>query len=317
MMIGIYFGLLFLYDGKKSFLTLSFLFMLLGAMSKIPALYLMPIYLLPLLDKSVLCQRKIALMLASIPIALPVWWWYFHWNYELTQASGIWYNTGKSLGEGIHDIFTHLPATAKRFYFDGLCAYTGFAAFVAGIILSLFKKDKKVLWVFAVLTASFILYIFKAGFFFHHHTYYILPYVPVMALMAGSAIDAIKENWARTTVIVLISAEAIANQQNDLRLRKKEVYKMELENIADKTIPKNALVIINGGENPQEIYLTHRKGWTVNSDQLQDRNLIQNCAKKGAKYIIQNTKALDNQLPYEVVDEESGYRVYKIIPSPI
>ena len=49
-----------------------------------------------------------------------------------------------------------------------------------------------------------------------------------------------------------------------------------LEEIADSHIGKNELIIINGGDSPQQIYFTNRKGWSVDNEVIvhsQDKSL--------------------------------------------
>ena len=55
---------------------------------------------------------------------------------------------------------------------------------------------------------------------------------------------------------------------------------MELESIADLVSSKKDLIAINGNDNPQQLYLVHRKGWTCSDSLITDLSFINNIQKK-------------------------------------
>ena len=69
-------------------------------------------------------------------------------------------------------------------------------------------------------------------------------------------------------LLVFIAIEGIANQQHDFRVKDSHLYRLELDAITEKYIPSKDLIIINGGPSPQDIYFAHRKGWSVESEDL-------------------------------------------------
>ncbi|OFX28453.1 MAG: hypothetical protein A2033_14745 [Bacteroidetes bacterium GWA2_31_9] len=313
MIIGMYYGLIYLFDDKKTYIILYFIFTLIGVLSKIPAAYLAVIYSVPFFDKVINIKKKIIFVSATLPIVFIVYWWYFVWNIHLSEVYGMWYNTGKSFKDGFTDIFSNLNVVAESFYYNGLRAYSSFIVFITGLFLMIYNKHKKILIIFAILSLSFILYIFKSGIFFIQNSYYIIPYVPVMALICGYAISKIKLNKLAIFLIVLISVEGIAQQQHDFRIKKRYLYKMELENIANKVTNSSDLIIINGGDNPQELYMSHRKGWTITNDKLVDNSFINNAKQLGAKYLFVNkTDFKDSITTYKLIKDFEFYLVYNL-----
>jgi hypothetical protein len=87
---------------------------------------------------------------------------------------------------------------------------------------------------------------------------------------------------------------------------------MELEAIADSISEKDDLIMINGNNNPQLMYLAHRKGWNCNNNQVRDTSFIHNIAGKGCKYIFINKLTLNQELNFKTVFSNDNFKVYKI-----
>ncbi len=286
VIIGVYYGFIYLKEGKLHQLILYITFSSLGLLSKIPALTCFVI-LIPLLTNSVYqAPKRIALGVATIFPLLLTYLWYFQWNAHLAAEYGYWYNIGKPMSQGFMDILTHLPQTFHRFYFDAFSGYIHFILFITGLILLLYNKTLKMLLYFLAAFGVFLMYMFKSGYFFYHHNYYIIPFVPFMALLAGYALSQIKSTWIFYTLLTLGIAEGLANQYHDFFLSGKENYKLELENIMEKVSKKDDLIAINGDGNPQLIYLAHRKGWICSTAQLADTGYLANLASNNCRYLV-------------------------------
>jgi hypothetical protein len=134
----------------------------------------------------------------------------------------------------------------------------------------------------------FVVYIFKSGFYFYHHNYYIIPFVPVMAILSGYTLSLIHKKWIFLTILILGVGESIANQQHDLFIKKSEQYKMSIEYIMDKISHKDDLILINGNGNPQLMYLSHRKGWNCADEQMYDKAYLNNVIDNNCKFIVIN-----------------------------
>jgi hypothetical protein len=74
------------------------------------------------------------------------------------------------------------------------------------------------------------------------------------------------------------------------------------------------LIVINGSGNPQLLYLSNRKGWVCNDDQLKDTSYIKNAIDLKCKFIVIN-KHSDAEIKYlnlfyETVFENDDFLVF-------
>ena len=99
-----------------------------------------------------------------------------------------------------------------------------------------------------------------AGFYFHHHDYYIMPFVPTLALLAAVGLERFPMRWAVAGLVVLV-LEAGLNQQHDFRVPTSEQPKLGLAQLAQDHIPPEGHVVLVGDGNPIELYLLDRTGW--------------------------------------------------------
>lgn len=313
MFIGLYYGFKYFKTNNLKHLLYYTAITTLAALSKIPAgIYF--ITLLPfLLNKDYLRGTKFKLIAAStIPVA-STFIWYFIWNPNLSTKYGSWYNAGKSLSEGFAELSSNIPSVLDNFYFDSFHSYILFTAFVIGLIISIIKKAKPVYTTLALVSLVFSVYMVKSGHYFYHHNYYIIPFVPVMAIVAGYSIAQIKTKWVFILALTAGSIEAIANQQHDFFIKDSELYKLELEGILDQYSDRSDLIAINGNGNPQLIYLSHRKGWNCTNEQLSATGFIDKLRKQGCYYIV-----IDNHTPITidhlpVVYENEDFTILSII----
>lgn len=308
--IGLYYGLRYLDENKKLDLLLFFIFCGLGSLAKIPAAIYFSIFLFPFLKKEITIKRKLTLTLSTLVILGMVYWWYFIWNPYLSSTFGNWYNNGMSLKSGYEEIVNNLQATLEKFYFSAFSSFILFIVFIAGLVVSIIRKKRNILIPFLVILFIFTIYIFKSGFYFHHHNYYIIPFVPVMALVAGYFLTTINKKVA----IILLGigmTEAIANQQHDFFIKDYEKYKIKLEQIADMVSKPEDLIAINGNGNPQQLYLAHRKGWVINDEEVNEQYLNK-IKSQGCKYVFVNKHQLTPTLKYKEVYSDEGYVVFSL-----
>lgn len=315
MFIGGYYGLAYFADGKFKDIVLYTLICGLALLVKIPAGIYLSIFALPLLSSKHSAKTKLIWSLATGLILAVTYLWYFVWNPYLSETFGTWYNSGKPLFVGFMEIVNNLDQVSEKFYFSSFHSYGFFVSFLIGIFLVFKKKEKAIIYTLALVGTAFLVYIFKSGYFFYHHEYYIIPFVPVMALIAGYFLSQIKNKWFLGVVLAGGIIEAVANQQHDLFIKPSEKYKMSLESVADSVSNKKDLILINGNGNPQEIYLAHRKGWLCDDNQLTDKNYIQDIANKGCRYIFVDKHSMPNDLMFEKVFSNNDYCVYRLNPS--
>jgi hypothetical protein len=136
-----------------------------------------------------------------------------------------------------------------------------------------------------------------------------------MALFGAYALSKIKLKWLRILILIIVAVESILNQQYDFRIKEEHKHLIGLEAIADEVSDKSDLIIINGGKVPIDIYYTHRKGWSLENQQIFDHDLLTDLMEKGCKFIFVDKHLYEGELPeinYEIVYEDEDFRVYKL-----
>jgi hypothetical protein len=132
-----------------------------------------------------------------------------------------------------------------------------------------------------------------------------------MALIAGFAINKFPAKYFYIPLL-FISIEGIANQQHDFFIKKSNHYIITLEDLTDKYIGKNELIVINGGQGPRDIYFSHRKGWTVSNDKITMVNLNQ-YKIMGANYLIIDKNSYNEKVEvYPIIYDEKDYSIYSL-----
>ena len=286
VIISLYFAFDFFKTSKRSSAILYFVCVTLGVLSKIPAIYLLMILCFPLFDKNVLLKNKLWISFFTVLMLVPVYWWYFSWVPYLVAEFGFeHYYMGTSFANGLHEIATNIQPTLEKFYFD-VFKCIGFVVCIAGLFLSILKKEKSVLLIAGVCSFAFAIFMLKAGRNFYHHSYYIVPFVPIMSLFVAYAMGFIKNKMLYMFILVAIVGESIANQQHDFFIKKSEVYKLSLETIANSVSEPADLIAINGGKNPQLMYFTHRKGWTLEAEQMNEESFMLDILNKECKFLF-------------------------------
>ena len=315
---GIYYGTQYL-DNKtrdKSYLYLGLYMALvsLGVLAKLPSGFLLVVFIFLILDKQIPLSRKIIFSIASLIALTPVLIWYYYWVPYLVEYYGFWhFFMGKSLVQGVSEISDNLALTFKRFY-DTALKYSGFVLFLFGLYVSIRQKDKILICLFIACTLSFSIIVFKAGFTFPHHNYYVVPFVPVMALIAGYGLSHIKNIRLAAVLLFIVAAEGLVNQQHDFKLKDKDLQLLNLERDLDEFSDRSDLVLINSGEYPTPMYFAHRKGWVDHNDRIMDHDYINSLQDKGLKYIVILKKSFGTEImpEYEKILETEDYCIYKL-----
>jgi 4-amino-4-deoxy-L-arabinose transferase-like glycosyltransferase len=292
--IGLYFGLNFLYEKGAKNLILFIVFTSIGILCKIPGLFFLCVFVFPFFDSRVELKTRILFVLGTCIVLVPVLLWYFRWVPYLDSIEGNRLYFPRTLKEGILEVVSNIGLTAEKFYFSSLQSYVAFFMFLAGLFFMFKSRNKKIILTFALLTFVFFIFILKTGIVFPLHSYYVIPYTPIMCVLVAYALDQIQNKRLFGFVFILIIAESIANQQNDFFIKKDQLYKLELESIADKVSDRNDLIAINGGESPQLIYFAHRNGWRATEGELSNADFINSIRSKGCKYIFLDKHILKN-----------------------
>jgi len=310
--IGLYYLSKYIDTNKSGNILLFVFFAALGGLSKIPTTVILSISALALISKSVKLHQKVIVASAGVVTMLIISAWYFYWQPHLLVTYGNKLYFPFPFSEGLQEVVRLWPQALEKFYFDAFLSFVAFSTFLVGMFFMIRKKQSYLIIIFLLTLTIFLFFIIKTGFVFPTHSYYIIPFVPVMALIAGYGLVQLKiKNWAYL-VLAIIAIEAILNQQHDFRLKQEEMYKLHLEAIADQLTEKTDKIAITGGLNPQEIYFIHRKGWSLFNEEILDQNRIAEIKGQGCKYLFVNKHKLDKVLPYRKIYSDENYVVYKL-----
>ena len=312
VIIGLYYAYKFLKNDSKYNLIFFFIFSTTGMLCKIPALSIFSVLSIVIFIKAVDFHKKVALYLTGALSFSIVCLWYFYWVPFLLETYQYQLYFPKSLAEGLQEIKPLIPELFEKFYFSALHSYIALICFLYGIVLLIKSKQAYFISSLGIISIVFFLFILKTGSVFPLHNYYIIPFTPIMAVLVGYAISSIPLKF-QYILFGLISVEAIANQQHDFRIKETQLYKLQLEDITKKVIPKKDLIIINGGQSPQSIYFSNRKGWTVNNTEILNEQYVDSLAKLGAKYIIIDRTTINNHSSkHPVLYRDKNYAIHDL-----
>ena len=118
-------------------------------------------------------------------------YWYYFWVPHLVTDYGFWhFFMGKSMGIGAQELATHWQIAAMHII-DHALKFTGFGCFLAGLVLLFRTGQRRVLMALLCAFFGLVIVAIKAGDTFVRHDYYILPFVPFMAIAAAFTIQKI------------------------------------------------------------------------------------------------------------------------------
>ena len=316
VLIALWFCLDYLYR-KGAWKLILFVFLgCLGVLSKLPSIVIFAVLLIPFFDRQVRTNKKFLLVTGGILILLPAILWYFHWVPYLVERYGYWhFYMGTSFSEGIKEILAYKGEAAHKFYFEAFFSYSAFLLFLGGLVYAIIRKEKKLLLVFVIVLVAFLIIVARGGKTFATHNYYIVPFVPAMALVGGYALGAINRNWIRNLLALIIIAECFINQQHDIRIKPEKQALIHLESIADSVSNRNDLILINGAYSPVDIYFTHRKGWTMSNMEVFNEDILRDLGSRGCRFLFINKHHIEGSIPEidrEMVYDDEHFRIYKL-----
>lgn len=316
VIMGFYYACRYFEEERRKWIHLGLyaLFTLLGVLAKLPTGFLLVLYTFFIFNRHISIHLKIAFFILSGIILAPIAWWYFSWVPYLVEKYEFWhFFMGKSIRIGAKELVENLCDGLKHFY-DAALKFIGFGAFLAGLFIAFRKKNKLLLRILALTFCSFAVIALKAGFTFTHHSYYIIPFVPVMALTAGYGIDSFRNKAVTIVFLSLIALEGVLNQLHDFRLKEHELAFVKLESDLDHFASRSDLIAVNTIDNPTAIYFAHRKGWVASNEELLSEAFRKEIRQKGCKYVVVLKRYLGGDLYLElpVVLSNENWTVYRL-----
>jgi hypothetical protein len=315
VLAGVFYGLKYLVKKRSGMNLLIYAILILaGILTKIPSVYIIVIFTIPVLYIANSIKRKLFFILTNIIILIPVIAWYFYWVPYLNKTyEYIHYFMGVSFIQGFLEIMHRKSDTLRHFY-EHAMMYTGFIIFIYGLIKSILDRKKMLLAIFSLCTLAFIILMFKMGENFPKHTYYVLIYIPAMALVAGYGIAYTNKKYVKLLMIVAVCSENILNQQHDFFINKEKKELMTLDTALAVNSKPTDLIVINCSPSPTAMYLSHRKGWLATNDELNNEAYIHSIRSLGCKYAVVVKKYLgeDTNLSYPLIYENNICKLYSL-----
>lgn len=316
-LIGMFYGIRYLKKlSPYPILELAVYGVLTGAaiLSKLPTGYIFVVFLIPIVSKKIPFARKLFFSLVSIFVLIPSLYWYFYWvPYLEEEFELIHYYFGRNFAQGFRELFELWPQALERFY-DGSIKYIGFAMFLFGIYHGVKAKNHLLMAILTLSFLSFFVFMVKSGYNFPTHMYYPVPFVPIMALVAGYGVLNIKKVKLAKIILIAICIEGGLNQHNDFIINDKNIAIANLEQDLDKVSSRDDLIIINSIDYPTPMYFAHRKGWINSNEMIGDTDYIKSLRAKGLRHIVILKRAFGTEikLGYPVVLENIDYCIYSI-----
>lgn len=285
----------------------------LAVLIKIPAVVMLSPALLILiaLFNSKPCYAILFFLGSILPLIALIYWYFIH-NEQLSQESGIWYNTGESLSDAWSSITNNGKEVAAHFYFRTMMAYSALPFIVLGLAQMI--REKRVVWLLCsgIILIVFVVYALRSGRHFALQHYYMIPLAPLFAFIAAKGVVSIRKHALLIAATFIVCIEAIANQQHDFRIHERNRYKMTLERLMEDNVPEDALIVITGDGNPQGLYLAHRKGWVCSSEQVCDFNYLRKVSAAGAKFLVVDKHKVNLVCSHPVIFENTDFLIARL-----
>lgn len=294
--------------GRIAPLVCYVLFAAAGVLGKMPAASLLGILVVPVLDPGLPRLRRGLLALASLFPLAALLSWYFVWVPHLLDTYGYQLYYPRSLATGAMELWHAKGLVLEKFGFQALCSYVGAGTFLVGLVLIAAKRSWRILLGGVAFSMVFFFYMLKTGDVFAQHSYYVLPAVPLIAVLAGMAAARVPVKF-RWLVLLVIGVEGVANQAYDLATPDRNRYLLELETLADRFSPPGQLVVVNGGLDPKYMYFLHRRGWSVAEAECRDAKRMNDLVQQGAACLFLINANPPTDLPWPVVFKDDHVAV--------
>jgi hypothetical protein len=252
------------------------------------------------------------MVLAVVLAAVPVRIWYFKWVPYLVGLDNNPLFFPRTYAQGWTELQQYPYRIIEQFTFHSFFSFTAFGLFLVGLFFMIRRKQWAGVAAFLASSVMMFLFMLKTGMVFPLHSYYMIPYVPIMAVLIGYGLSQLPRT-AGVIFMVIVAIESIANQQDDFRIRPEMYAYLQLESIADSIGSDSIKVMCNGGDNPQVLYFLNRKGWSVNDIDIKSDTISQ-IERRGGVYFYNIKKLSTSQTvyPYKRVLTNDFLEVYDI-----
>jgi hypothetical protein len=311
MLIAIYHAFMFFKLKNSWHLAAYGILAALAVLAKLPAIFAFSILALPILNKTNNLLPKFSMITVSLAVCSLAYWWYFVWGDYLFKTWGYQLFFPKTILEGINESKPFWNKSIEQFYFSAFQSFLAFAVFIFGVFVSFKNRLKIPLLILGVTFPVFLAFALKTGSVFPFHNYYIIPFVPVMAIIAGIGLSYLPTKiypW----LLVIITIESIANQQHDFFIKSSEKFKLSLEKEINTYVPLKEKIALAGNTGPQYLYFAHRKGWGLSPEQTLDTSYMKFLIHRNYTYLVVIKREFSILPNYRLMAETNNLWIYKI-----
>lgn len=315
--MGTYYLYVYLEEGGRKRLVFGGLLLGLGVLSKIPALVVACFLVVPFLDKAVTNKRRLWLFaplgVAGTLTAL----WYFVWMpylQDVTSCPPLIYPV--SLAEGAQIFFVDMHEKSIRRFRD--IAFTHsvpYWMFLVSFAFGLFRwRQWRLPLMTLAYTTLFLLFVFKTGKVFATHNYYVIPFIPLMALWAGKLLhEQLRHRYVALALTLVLCIPAGQYLMKDVVLNE-NAPDLRLEALLDDlgVGREDKIMIQDGWMEPTGMYFAHRRGWTVDAGIIDHHDWMPDYRRDGLQYLVVDKRRYDKPVPYRFVGEDEVWAVYAV-----
>src|SRR5690606_24175403 len=284
----------------------------LGILSKIPAGMYLLFPILYLIRNPVPRKRMVGWGIGTLAPLILSYLWYFVYAPYASERYGYWHNLGEPLRDGLRSLVQNMDHVAENFFFQSFHSFVFIGALLMYWVMIIRRKERKHLIAFVSFTLVFAVFMIRSGTYFVQHNYYMIPYIPVMAVMIAKVLTKVPNRKWSVFLLVLGMAEGVVWVARDFTDSPREVYKMNLtEIVRNYSSPDDRIVLVNNG-NPIGFYFAHRKGWLQANEEPLSMDKIKEVSGKGARILIVNRHVRRATYNLPILYEDEDYRIYEL-----
>ena len=314
VLMAVWYFLSYMDKGKTRFLIFAALLLGLGGLSKFPAYCSLAFLVFPFFSedrpKMVMLKIGVGVFLVSIIVSV----WYLFWMPHLVETYGNQLVWPTGVWEGLVQIFNDSERGWFRLEVNAFSNRLPFFIGIMGLGIAAYKKDRQLLYTFLVFTLMYIAFISKAGAVFTDHNYYVVPYLPMLSLLAGYGLyHCIPNRFLAYVLVTIFYYFGVKSNQEYLKPLDYMKDYPRLTEIVNRFTKKEDKVLINLGQfNPVGLYFADRFGWSENNDVLAKTEWMPDFKKYGLKIIIvDKDKYPTPDLPYTKLYEDSKFVIFQ------
>lgn len=297
------------FKSHLSLLALGIFFVSTGVLSKLPAALVLVLLLLPIFTYRHLTSKWMIVMIGLVIGLIPSWWWYFNWTTLLVQEGAFQLFFPYSFKEGLNVFIPLWKGALEKIYFSALQSFSGFIFFLIGMYVIFRQKENLYLGVVFSGLLLLIGFAIKTGEVFPTHNYYVIPFVPVMVMIAAIGVHLIPVSSWRTGMIVLVMAEGLLNQAYDFIIPEERKHLTSIHEMTKEYIPQGDTIAVYSEGSPVLAYYLHYPCVRFGELELKGQPPLH---EEHLSHIVALKADLSDTLPYPVVYENDWMVIGKM-----